>query len=873
MSYWSNDDDVDEIEDGDRDEEEYRTQNDRTIFLIDGDITMFRPNLAGELHVRNVLHFALEYMKLKIVECEKSSVGLVFFNTNAKGFPQSQTGAAPDTNSNGIIDLFPLEQPSAQRIRDLQVLISNETLLRTALAPRYGDEHVTDMLTTCPPIKQALWHCEQSFCGKGAKNNDLKRIWIFTNNDRPYSVLSPASGGDTSSPQIPVSDRQQLLAQEEQATLTVARDCAQAGTDISLWHIDPTPMRPFDVDGFYTKLLRASLPTTGTATGTATSACAEGNYFDGATTTYMSSLTNSSLTLGGGTGMTLEEEDEYIQQHVEGAGNKGFDIELAGERRKRFAKRRLGAILFHLGPYRCYETGTSDVSPGIQAMGESHLLNSGVSSTNGTTAGTGATIPVHSMMAVTMYKNIQMAKKPQYTWLYSVSNEPCRMVSTFYDTATGERIVPDQIITYLDVQGGKVPISKEEITFARTAGNVSGVGLQLLYFVPRRSLPLRLQEGSFCFLFPDEAAVTGSSVMFESLLRDLSAKDLIAVVRLNRTLSAAPQFCAMLPQLEELTADGDVLQYAGFHVISLPFSDDIRYTPAPPPPVDVSKRISHYRKELFTPGHMDMSLGSNTSGKHQGGEVSDPLAATMLKILSVLSKTDDYDYTRDIRSPSMQQYYAVLEALALGKDISSSLSNANSTGLSSFVFNSRGTSNDNNSHSEIRSNPLQSHQQDATMQPDNNVIDQYKDSLFKEFQTVAGLDDENVVIAVLGVKPNKKRATPAGAAGAKGIDGNAPVGKKAKQSKGSSDASQKGFLSAAKAVGNSSNATIMPTTVHVPSMGVLTCEEIQAWANSGLLEKLDTEKLKSICSQLLVGTSGNKKSMVDRIATQLRSSS
>jgi hypothetical protein len=92
-------------------------------------------------------------------------------------------------------------------------------------------------------------------------------------------------------------------------------------------------------------------------------------------------------------------------------------------------------------------------------------------------------------------------------------------------------LTADKISTFLEVgaatesgQPGRVPLNADELKFIKTCGNDPGVGLQLLYFMPRSKLTKDLNVESSYFLFPDDKSVKGSSALFEALLRDLVAK-------------------------------------------------------------------------------------------------------------------------------------------------------------------------------------------------------------------------------------------------------------------------------------------------------------------------------------------------------------
>lgn len=80
MSSWKENSD-DEDDDEDENENDYKTAEDRIIFLIDARSHMFEKNALGEIHFENCVKVALAVMKSKIVASDKSSIGIIFFGT------------------------------------------------------------------------------------------------------------------------------------------------------------------------------------------------------------------------------------------------------------------------------------------------------------------------------------------------------------------------------------------------------------------------------------------------------------------------------------------------------------------------------------------------------------------------------------------------------------------------------------------------------------------------------------------------------------------------------------------------------------------------------------------------------------------------
>jgi ATP-dependent DNA helicase 2 subunit 1 len=474
MSFWDKDGEGSDNEE-DEGEEVLGNSNDLIIFLIDGRAPMFEPNARGETHIQNCLSIALAVMKSKIIaNGENASVGLAFFGT--KDSPDGQVaggdGNGDATSCNGVLTLLNLAPPSAIRIRQLQRLVDSPAELRKLVTPH----------PTACPLKQALWTCSQSFGAAAVRKKDMKRIWIFSNDDNPN----------------------QRSSVEQAATITVAQDCAQAGIDISLWHLDASADKPFDPELFYMKLLRGTAQASQTASQSVPAAAAGGPS------------NSASLQAAG------EEDaaDFAVENRIIGAGYEGFDPDMAGVRRREFRKRRLGSTLLSLTSIQPQSGSTVGTGAGAGA-GAGAGGNSGF-----------------SHVGIMLYNSIQVAKKPQHVWLYHRTNEPVKLVSTYYDAATGETLPPERVATCLEVGGATsaatdgshacplVAFNAEEMKYIKQCGNAvgTGVGLQILFYMPQTSLSNTINLESSYFLFPDEKTVRGSSVLFEALLRDLAAK-------------------------------------------------------------------------------------------------------------------------------------------------------------------------------------------------------------------------------------------------------------------------------------------------------------------------------------------------------------
>jgi hypothetical protein len=176
----------------------------------------------------------------------------------------------------------------------------------------------------------------------------------------------------------------------QERVIQVARDCSQTGIEISLWSLPSVRRSHFDVDKFYVELLLS-----------------EEEYKKHKAGASSSQVKIEPVDDQDDTSMTLLDR-------IQSADMNGFDSRQYRLRRKENKKRRLGTLMFYLGD-------ESKQPRYAIAMG--------------------------------MYKTIQAAKKPQYTWLYSHSNMPTSLVTVLMDNSTAAVLDDLQITTYMDYNG------------------------------------------------------------------------------------------------------------------------------------------------------------------------------------------------------------------------------------------------------------------------------------------------------------------------------------------------------------------------------------------------------------------------------------
>ncbi|XP_066563314.1 X-ray repair cross-complementing protein 6 isoform X1 [Amia ocellicauda] len=210
-------------------------------------------------------------------------------------------------------------------------------------------------------------------------------------------------------------------------------------------------------------------------------------------------------------------------------------------------------------------------------------------------------------VAVGVYVLVRGAVKPAAVRLARDSNEPVRTKTRLYHTHTGSLLLPSDTKRAQVYGSRKIVLEREETDEVR---KFETPGLVLIGFKPLARLKMHQHIRPAHFIYPEEAQVTGSSTVFSALLRRCSDRGLFALCRYTPRRNCPPRFVAMVPQREELDDNKVQLMPPGFHLIFLPFADDVRTldtpqkTPATPEQVDKMKEIVHklrfkYRSDAF----------------------------------------------------------------------------------------------------------------------------------------------------------------------------------------------------------------------------------------------------------------------------------
>ena len=184
--------------------------------------------------------------------------------------------------------------------------------------------------------------------------------------------------------------------------------------------------------------------------------------------------------------------------------------------------------------------------------------------------------------AVQLYAHVLKSRPPPPIKLRAADHKKLRAETTWIDPVTGSSLNPvTDIQTGVNIGGLRIPLTKEDVINIKKfqvddndASYASG-SLTLIGFVPLGSLKPQHAVGHSYFIYPHDSRIEGSSVLLGALLRRMELAGRLAVVRFIARSNSIPIFAALVPQREQ-TADG-IQQYPpGYHLIPLPYEDDVR---------------------------------------------------------------------------------------------------------------------------------------------------------------------------------------------------------------------------------------------------------------------------------------------------------
>lgn len=179
------------------------------------------------------------------------------------------------------------------------------------------------------------------------------------------------------------------------------------------------------------------------------------------------------------------------------------------------------------------------------------------------------------LIGVELYALAVVQKKSPPVALDASTNTPLKSETKWLCDDTGAYLTPDQIKRYIEYGGKRVYFSRDDLVQLK---HYDAPGLQAICFKPASSLKWHETIRAPYFVYPSEGLIEGSTTAFVALLNAMVAKRKVLLARLIARKSSEPRLVALVPQ-EEVADELGQVQPTGFHVIFLPYLDDIRDIP------------------------------------------------------------------------------------------------------------------------------------------------------------------------------------------------------------------------------------------------------------------------------------------------------
>ncbi|CDW84185.1 ku p70 dna helicase [Stylonychia lemnae] len=246
-----------------------------------------------------------------------------------------------------------------------------------------------------------------------------------------------------------------------------------------------------------------------------------------------------------------------------------------------------------------------------------------------------------AQIALSFFTTVMPTKKPGASKVNAANNKQLKSTTRYICQETGTVLYKNQISSHFPVGGEKVHITPEDVKQIKYFDNV---GMKLMGFKPRSALKVFHNIKHSYFIYPDEKRISGSSQVMDALITEMIDEDKIAIVRFIPRDNSVVRFCALIPQAERVDEDDGFQTPPGFQLIFLPYADDIR---------DINSifEAAGYNEE----DPEDKSIFDQLTNEEKQA------AKLMVKNMYI-----DFN-SRNFENPSLQQFYAGLQALALNE--------------------------------------------------------------------------------------------------------------------------------------------------------------------------------------------------------------
>jgi len=184
------------------------------------------------------LELAQILLRRKIMMSQRDWVGIMLFGVEKAADEEMEGDEDHVEGSLGFgasqlfggqtIELQPLGEPTAKRIKQVERLCDPEADVAQELRLKWTDSSSS---SSSSGLRDGVRACLRMLETRSKKERDIRRIWLFTNEDDPSGPNDPSQ---------------------------VIKDAQEGGVDVRLWHFPCPDGREFDEQKFYGPVLSAA---------------------------------------------------------------------------------------------------------------------------------------------------------------------------------------------------------------------------------------------------------------------------------------------------------------------------------------------------------------------------------------------------------------------------------------------------------------------------------------------------------------------------------------------------------------------------------------------------------------------------------------
>jgi ATP-dependent DNA helicase 2 subunit 1 len=156
-------------------------------------------------------------------------------------------------------------------------------------------------------------------------------------------------------------------------------------------------------------------------------------------------------------------------------------------------------------------------------------------------------------------------------------------------------------------KGEKVHFTSKEVKQIKNCGPA---GLTLLGFRPREDLKPKFSMKSSAFIVPDETQFTGSCSLFAHFLERIQVQKKVAFCKFISRNGSVAKLVALIPQVAAFDQKFDGAIPEGFHMVYLPFADDLRSITHPDFEIPKDTHVEYAHKIIATLNDPGFVIGS-----------------------------------------------------------------------------------------------------------------------------------------------------------------------------------------------------------------------------------------------------------------------